>query len=89
MGNIAEDRTETIQMIVREFGIGSRSRPRLPTNSCSSIAHPDGKNRVDGYQLLIDLARRTAKWVKPISAGSVHRRNACSDEVLREGRHQR
>jgi hypothetical protein len=48
----------------------------------------DGKNRVDGFQLLIDFARAAQKVDKPIHAAQFID-EALLDEVLREGVTQR
>jgi len=48
------------------------------------LLSPDGKNRVEGYQFLIDAARATQKVDKPISA-SQFIDETLLDELLREG----
>jgi hypothetical protein len=52
------------------------------------LLSPDGKNRVEGYQLLIDFARATQKVDKPIYAAQFIDETLL-DEVLREGVAQR
>jgi NitT/TauT family transport system substrate-binding protein len=87
MNYIRENRTDTIQMIVREFGM-DQEIAALAYKQLLELLSIDGKNRVDGYQLLIDFARAAQKVDKPISAAQFIDETLL-DEVLREGITQR
>ena len=87
MNYIRENRTETTQMIVREFGM-DQEVATLAYKQLLELLSTDGKNRVDGYQLLIDFARTAQKVDKPIHAAQFID-EALLDEVLREGVIQR
>lgn len=87
MHYIRENRTETTQMIVREFGM-DQEIAGLAYKQLLELLSPDGKNRVEGYQLLIDFARATQKVDKPIYAAQFIDETLL-DEVLREGVAQR
>ena len=83
MNFIRENRADTTQMIVREFGM-DQEIAALAYKQLLELLSPDGKNRVDGYQLLIDFARAAQKVDKPISAAQFIDESLL-DEVLREG----
>ena len=83
MNFIRENRSETIQMIVREFGM-DQEIAALAYKQLLELLSPDGKNRVDGYQLLVDFARAAQKVDRPISAAQFIDETLL-DEVLREG----
>ena len=87
MNFIRENRSETIQMIVREFGM-DQEIAALAYKQLLELLSPDGKNRVDGYQLLVDFARTAQKVDRPISAAQFIDETLL-DEVLREGIPQR
>jgi NitT/TauT family transport system substrate-binding protein len=87
MNYIRENRTDTTQMIVREFGM-DQEVAALAYKQLLELLSPDGKNRVEGYQLLIDFARAAQKVDKPISA-SQFIDEILLDELLREGVTQR
>jgi NitT/TauT family transport system substrate-binding protein len=87
MHYIRENRTETTQMIVREFGM-DQEIAALAYKQLLELLSTDGKNRVDGYQLLIDFARAAQKVDRPIPAAQFID-EALLDEVLREGVTQR
>src|SRR5207248_10260209 len=69
MNFIRENRADTTQMIVREFGM-DQEIAALAYKQLLELLSTDGKNRVDGYQLLIDFARAAQKVEKPIHACS-------------------
>ena len=87
MNFIRENRADTTQMIVREFGM-DQDVAALAYKQLLELLSPDGKNRVDGYQLLIDFARAAQKVDRPISAAQFIDETLL-DEVLREGATQR
>ena len=87
MNYIRENRTETTQMIVREFGM-DQEVASLAYKQLLELLSTDGKNRVEGYQLLIDFARAAQKVDKPIHAAQFIDETLL-DEVLREGVTQR
>ncbi|HSE86135.1 MAG TPA: ABC transporter substrate-binding protein [Candidatus Binatia bacterium] len=87
MNFIRENRGETTQMIVREFGM-DQDVAALAYKQLLELLSPDGKNRVEGYQLLIDFARAAQKVDKPIHAAQFIDETLL-DEVLREGGTQR
>jgi NitT/TauT family transport system substrate-binding protein len=87
MNYIRENPTETTQMIVREFGM-DQEVAALAYKQLLELLSADGKNRVEGYQLLIDFARAAQKVDRPISA-SQFIDETLLDEVLREGVIQR
>jgi NitT/TauT family transport system substrate-binding protein len=83
MHYIRENRADTIQMIVREFGM-DQVIASLAYNKLVDLLSADGKNRVDGYQLLIDFARAAQKVDRPIPAGQLIDETLLN-ELLREG----
>ena len=87
MNFIRENRADTIQMIMREFGM-DQEVATLAYKQLLELLSPDGKNRVEGYQLLIDFARAAQKVDKPIHATQFIDETLL-DEVLREGGTQR
>jgi NitT/TauT family transport system substrate-binding protein len=87
MSFIRGNRADTIQMIMREFGM-DQEVAALAYKQLLELLSPDGKNRVEGYQLLIDFARAAQKVDKPIHAAQFIDETLL-DEVLREGVTQR
>jgi NitT/TauT family transport system substrate-binding protein len=87
MNFIRENPAETTQMIVREFGM-DQDVAALAYKVLLELLSPDGKNRVEGYQLLIDFARAAQKVDRPIHAAQFIDETLL-DEVLREGVIQR
>jgi ABC-type nitrate/sulfonate/bicarbonate transport system substrate-binding protein len=87
MNFIRENHADTIQMIMREFGM-DQEVAALAYKQLLELLSPDGKNRVEGYQLLIDFARAAQKVDKPIHAAQFIDETLL-DEVLREGITQR
>jgi NitT/TauT family transport system substrate-binding protein len=83
MGYIRENRADTAQMIVREFGM-DQEVAGLSYKLLLDLLSPDGKNRVDGYQMLIDFARTAQKIDRPISAAQFVDETLL-DEMIREG----
>jgi ABC-type nitrate/sulfonate/bicarbonate transport system substrate-binding protein len=87
MNFIRENRADTIQMIMREFGM-DQEVAALAHKQLLELLSPDGKNRIDGIQLLIEFARAAQKVDKPIHAAQFIDETLL-DEVLREGVTQR
>jgi NitT/TauT family transport system substrate-binding protein len=83
MNFIRENPADTTQMIVREFGM-DQEVAALAYKQLLELLSPDGKNRVEGYQILVDFARAAQKVDRPISAAQFVD-EALLDEVLREG----
>jgi NitT/TauT family transport system substrate-binding protein len=67
MKYIRENRADTTDMIVREFGM-QPDIASLAYDKLVDLLAVDGKIRVDGYQLLIDFARAAQKVERPIAA---------------------
>jgi NitT/TauT family transport system substrate-binding protein len=83
MNYIRENRSDTTQMIVREFGM-DQEVAALAYNQLLELLSPDGKNRIAAYQLVIDMARATQKVERPIAAGQLIDETIL-DELIREG----
>jgi NitT/TauT family transport system substrate-binding protein len=84
MNYIRENRADTTQMIVREFGMDQQIAS-LAYDKLVDLLSVNGKNRIDGYQLLVDFARAAQKVDRPISAAQLIDESLL-DEVIREGR---
>jgi NitT/TauT family transport system substrate-binding protein len=83
MNYIRENRADTTQMIVREFGM-DQEIAGLAYKQLLELLSADGKNRVEGYQLLVDFARATQKIDRPISA-ALFVDETILEEIIREG----
>jgi NitT/TauT family transport system substrate-binding protein len=83
MSYIRDNRTDSTQMISREFGM-DQDIAALAYKVLLELLSPDGKNRVEGYQLLVDFARATQKIDRPISAATFVDETIL-DEIIREG----
>lgn len=83
MNYIRENRADTTQMIVREFGM-DQEIAGLAYKQLLELLSADGKNRVEGYQLLVDFARTAQKIDRPISAAQMIDETLL-DEMMREG----
>ena len=83
MNYIRENRADTTQMIVREFGM-DQEIAGLAYKTLLDLLSADGKNRVEAYQLLIDMARTTQKVERPIAAAQLIDETIL-DELIREG----
>lgn len=70
MRYIRENRTETTQLIAREFGM-DQEIAGLAYGQLLELLSPDGRNRVSGYQLLVDFARAVQKLDRPINAAQL------------------
>ena len=83
MNYIRENRADTTQMIMREFGM-DQEIAALAYKVLLELLSPDGRNRVEGYQLLVDFARAGQKIDRPISAAQFIDETIL-DEINREG----
>ena len=83
MNYIRENRADTVQMIMREFGM-DQEIAGLAYKVLLELLSLDGKNRVEGYQLLVDFARAGQKIDRPISAAQFIDETIL-DEINREG----
>jgi NitT/TauT family transport system substrate-binding protein len=83
MNYIRENRADTTQMIVREFGM-DQEIAGLAYKQLLELLSADGKNRVEGYQLLVDYARAAQKIDRPIHAAQMIDETLL-DEMMREG----
>ena len=82
MNYIRDNRADTTQMIAREFGM-DQDIAALAYKVLLDLLSTDGKNRVAGYQLLIDFARAAQKIDRPINAAQFVDETIL-DELLRE-----
>jgi NitT/TauT family transport system substrate-binding protein len=83
MNYIRENRTDTTQMIAREFGM-DQEIAALAYKQLLELLSVDGKNRVEGYQLLVDFARAGQKIDRPVSAAQMIDETIL-DEIIKEG----
>ncbi|HEX2229980.1 MAG TPA: ABC transporter substrate-binding protein [Candidatus Binatia bacterium] len=83
MNYIRENRADTTQMIMREFGMDGEIAS-LAYNKLVDLLSVDGKSRLEGYQLLIDFARAAQKVERPIAAAQLIDETLLN-EVHREG----
>ena len=83
MAYIRENRVDTSQMIMREFGM-DQEIAALAYKQLFDLLSIDGKNRVDGYQLLIDFARAAQKIERSFSAAQLIDETIL-EELIREG----
>jgi NitT/TauT family transport system substrate-binding protein len=83
MNYIRENRADTTQMIVREFAM-DQEIAGLAYKQLLELLSTDGKNRLEGYQLLIDFARASQKIDRPINAAQLVDETLL-DEIIREG----
>ncbi|HEY1232614.1 MAG TPA: ABC transporter substrate-binding protein [Candidatus Binatia bacterium] len=84
---IRENRADTTQMIIREFAMPP-DIASLAYDKLIDLLSVDGKIRVDGYQVLIDLARTAQKNERPMAAAQLVDMKLL-DEVIREMGSQR
>lgn len=82
MNFIREDRSDTTQMITREFAM-TPEIASLAYDKLVDLLSVNGKIRVDGYQLLIDFARTAQKIERSMSAAQLVDEKLL-DEVIRE-----
>jgi NitT/TauT family transport system substrate-binding protein len=82
MNFIRENRSDTTQMITREFAM-TPEIASLAYDKLVDLLSVNGKIRVDGYQLLIDFARTLQKIERSMSAAQLVDEKLL-EEVLRE-----
>jgi NitT/TauT family transport system substrate-binding protein len=83
MKHIRDNRTETTQLIAREFSM-DQEIAGLAYKQLLELLSPDGRNRISGYQLLVDFARAAQKIDRPINADQMIDETLL-DELMREG----
>ena len=83
MKHIRDNRADTTQLIAREFGM-DQDIAGLAYKQLLELLSPDGRNRVEGYQLLVDFARAAQKIDRPINAAQMIDETLL-DELMREG----
>jgi NitT/TauT family transport system substrate-binding protein len=83
MKYIRDNRADTTQLIAREFSM-DQEVAGLAYNQLLELLSPDGRNRVNGYQLLVDFARAAQKIDRPINAAQLIDETLL-DELMREG----
>ena len=69
MKYIRDNRAETTKLIAREFSM-DQEIAGLAYGQLLELLSPDGRNRVSGYQLLVDFARTAQKIDRPITPHS-------------------
>ena len=82
MNFIRENRSDATQMITREFAMAP-DIAALAYDKLVDLLSVNGKIRVEGYQLLIDIARAGQKIERPIAAAQLVDEKLL-DEVIRE-----
>ena len=83
MNYIRDNRADTTQLLAREFSMDQETAA-LAYKQLLDLLSPDGRNRVSGYQLLVDFARAAQKIDRPINAAQLIDETLL-DEVMREG----
>lgn len=83
MNYIRDNRADTTQMIMREFGM-DQEIAGLAYKVLLELLSPDGRNRAEGYQLLVDFARAGQKIERPINAAQFIDETIL-DELIKEG----
>jgi len=83
MKHIRDNRAETTQLIAREFSM-DQEIAGLAYKQLLDLLSPDGRNRVGGYQLLVDFTRAAQKLDRPIDAAQLIDETLL-DELMREG----
>ena len=80
---IWENRSETTQLIAREFGM-DREIAGMAYKQLLDLLSQNGKIRIDGVQLMVDMVRTAQKVDRPIGASELVD-TTLLDEVSREG----
>lgn len=83
MKYIRDNRTDTTQLLAREFAM-DQEVAGLAYRQLLELLSPDGRNRVSGYQLLVDFARAAQKIDRPVNA-ALFVDESLLDELMREG----
>ena len=68
---------------MREFGMDHEIAALAYNQLVKELMSPDGKPRIDGFQLIVDMARAAQKVERPISATQVVD-GSLIEEVVRE-----
>ncbi len=87
MAYLRENRSETVQMIMREFAM-DQEIATMAYNQLLELLSPEGRLRLEAFQLMVDFARAAQKIDRPVSAAQLVD-GTLLDEVLREGSTQR
>src|SRR5262245_19436175 len=83
MKYIRDNRADTTQLDAREFNM-DQEIAGLAYKQLLELLSPDGRNRINGYQLLVDFARAAQKIDRPVSAAQMIDETLL-DELMREG----
>lgn len=83
MAYLRENRSETVQMIMREFAM-EQEIATMAYNQLLELLSPEGRLRLEAFQLMVDFARAAQKIDRPVSAAQLVD-GTLLDEVLREG----
>ena len=83
MKYIRDNRADTTQLLAREFAM-DQEIAALAYRQLLELLSPDGRNRVGGYQLLVDFARTAQKIDRPVNAAQFVDETLL-DELMREG----
>jgi len=83
MKYIRDNRADTTQLLAREFAM-DQEVAGLAYRQLLELLSPDGRNRVSGYQLLVDFARAAQKIDRPVNAAQFVDESLL-DELMREG----
>jgi NitT/TauT family transport system substrate-binding protein len=83
MKYIRDNRADTTQLLAREFAM-DQEVAGLAYRQLLELLSPDGRNRVSGYQLLVDFARAAQKIDRPANAAQFVDESLL-DELMREG----
>jgi ABC-type nitrate/sulfonate/bicarbonate transport system substrate-binding protein len=83
MQYIRDNRADTTQLLAREFSM-DQEIAGLAYKQLLELLSPDGRNRISGYQLLIDFARAAQKIERSVNAAQLIDETLL-DELMREG----
>src|SRR5262249_61603283 len=83
MKYIRDNRPDTTQLLAREFGMDQQIAG-LAYLQLLELLSPDGRNRVSGYQLLVDFARTAQKIDRPINAAQFIDESLLDELIRRE-----
>jgi NitT/TauT family transport system substrate-binding protein len=78
-----ENKPETIQMIMREF-VMDQEIAGMAYSQLMDLLSPEGRMRLDAFQIMIDFGRAAQKIDRPVSANQLID-SALLEDVLREG----
>ena len=83
MAYMRENKAETVQMIMREFAM-DQEIATLAYNQLMDLLSPEGRMRLEAFQIMIDFGRAAQKIERPVSANQLID-SALLEDVLREG----